>query len=543
MAKIERIQRSKIMSSYGGIGSIIETRSNGSLLVKPYDNWGCFCTPQNGRRTAWQNRNEINCARLLDVISQITPYQGVRSLREIPVVGSDNYKPAQTMTIQTERFPHWFYCPKCRRLKKLDSWRAEWANHGQGWTADNFNNAFPSCAQHSERIDPNRFRRKHLIQIRFVMASLDGLLADVPFDRLFDAEVNGDAYIINQDTPSRDDLTYNTSAGGDGLYDVTIKSDNDRLSLSAVYGRYIVVQDVVDGIQPGAYRMMLKGATNLYYPKVLSCLQLPEQNGGNNTQGGNNGQVDGDQQLRMSEYDYITNPDNYPYGRIDNADFSAERYNAEIVAITCLKEVSVLTAYTRIMPAGQTTRWYDTRTHNVEENMQPSLRSPFSRGIMYMPAVEAYGEGLFFKMDFAGNMNYVQEQDRFTYMHTYCHALMKELEFVCGYPVTSLRERLYEDPATNRYGFLIYTIAGDAGSYGGLTSLGLEKLQHIISSALARALHCPNDPICQNDNGHCFACVDLPETSCEKFNNDLDRRILNRYCDLNGTAFSNDERM
>lgn len=533
MGKTEKIQRRKLISSYGGSGSIIETYKNGSLLVLPYNRWGAFGVRQ------WQGQNEISCPRLIEALRNCG-YPNVTTLREIPL-SNDGDNPAGR-TLLTERFPKWFYCSKSRRLLKLDGWRERWERKfGDGNT---FNNAYPSCEEHSTREGRNRFHRCRLIQIRFVMASINGELADVPFDRLFDAQRDGQAIIINNQTPSRDDLTYHTSSGGDGLYDVSIKSRGDTLNLATIYGQYIVVTEEVDGIRPGAYRMLLKGATNLYYPKIMSCIQLPEQPQRNNNNQ-NQAAVDVEQQLRMAEYDFLADDGNFPYGRVDTRDFCAIRYKQDldtinvpssITAITCLKEVSVLTGYTRIMPFGMPTRWYD-MDQRVVIQMRPSIKRPFAANQqpIYMPAVESYGEGLFFNMtDYicGDNSELCDHEDMWeVYMHTYCHALMKELEFVCGYPVTSLRERLYVDRDTRRFGFLIYTIAGAEGSYGGLASLQPSRICDLVRSAKRRAINCPNDPICSNEEQHCFACVDLPETSCERFNNDLNHRLLLRNYD------------
>ena len=60
-------------------------------------------------------------------------------------------------------------------------------------------------------------------------------------------------------------------------------------------------------------------------------------------------------------------------------------------------------------------------------------------------------------------------------------------------------------------------------------SSGDAKILKLIEAATDRAKDCPNDPICMNEKGHCFACVDLPETSCEKFNNYLSRVVFNKY--------------
>ena len=53
------------------------------------------------------------------------------------------------------------------------------------------------------------------------------------------------------------------------------------------------------------------------------------------------------------------------------------------------------------------------------------------------------------------------------------------------------------------------------------------KIVKLIERGVERAKNCPNDPICINEpSAHCFACLDLPETSCIEFNKNLDRKMF-----------------
>ena len=125
---------------------------------------------------------------------------------------------------------------------------------------------------------------------------------------------------------------------------------------------------------------------------------------------------------------------------------------------------------------------------------------------------------------------------KFLLIHTLSHILIKELEFLVGYPATSLSERLYIDES-EMSGVLIYTVGGAEGSFGGLVSKGIEVIfERILKSALFRATDCASDPICYNtvdgqgvgglNLAACYSCSLLPETSCEEFNSFLDRGLL-----------------
>ncbi|MBP5501698.1 MAG: DUF1998 domain-containing protein, partial [Bacteroidales bacterium] len=177
-----------------------------------------------------------------------------------------------------------------------------------------------------------------------------------------------------------------------------------------------------------------------------------------------------------------------------------------------------------------------------------------------IPATQSFGEGLFFSFNeetlkkwsddnhdlfkhrYAEMKNHdetyqaiYQEMesggiDKFLVLHTFSHILMKELEFSCGYPTASLSERLYF--SKRMCGVLIYTADGAEGSMGGLVWQGQPDLmESIVRKAMQRAVNCTSDPICwenedQLNYAACFSCAMVSETSCEKRNVGLDRRIL-----------------
>ena len=113
--------------------------------------------------------------------------------------------------------------------------------------------------------------------------------------------------------------------------------------------------------------------------------------------------------------------------------------------------------------------------------------------------------------------------------------LLTELSLDAGYPVASLRERVYS--AEGQTGILIYTASSDsAGSLGGLSAQSdPDRIWAVVQSAIRRARWCSSDPVCIESTGSgadalnlaaCHACVLLPETSCERMNRVLDRASL-----------------
>ena len=124
---------------------------------------------------------------------------------------------------------------------------------------------------------------------------------------------------------------------------------------------------------------------------------------------------------------------------------------------------------------------------------------------------------------------------RYIAIHSLAHAVLQELSLDAGYPVSSLRERVYAEP--DQAGFLIYTASSDsAGSLGGLAALSeTERFATTLRNAIDRISWCSADPVCSESHGSgadglnlaaCHACLLLPETSCEDRNSHLDRVSL-----------------
>jgi hypothetical protein len=120
-------------------------------------------------------------------------------------------------------------------------------------------------------------------------------------------------------------------------------------------------------------------------------------------------------------------------------------------------------------------------------------------------------------------------------LHSISHIMMQQITVDCGYPLTSLKERIYA--VGGRYGILLYTSSSDAeGTLGGLVNSGRRIVEH-LAMAIRSAQLCSNDPVCAEhdpatDEGRelsgaaCHGCLFLPETSCEIRNDFLDRALV-----------------
>ena len=145
---------------------------------------------------------------------------------------------------------------------------------------------------------------------------------------------------------------------------------------------------------------------------------------------------------------------------------------------------------------------------------------------------------------------------RFVLLHSFAHALIRQLSLECGYTAASLRERIYSrNPGTDRpemAGVLLYTGAPDSeGTLGGLVSLGEPGiLERHLSQALDSMRLCSSDPLCAEHHpgkegtslhgASCHACLFASETSCERGNKYLDRTVLVPTVDREQFAFFRD---
>jgi hypothetical protein len=207
--------------------------------------------------------------------------------------------------------------------------------------------------------------------------------------------------------------------------------------------------------------------------------------------------------------------------------------------------------------------------------------APISQNADWLPAIEQFGEGLFIHFDEAAIARWLTEAETrarhdllhggylhwrqkfakppkypgtaYTLLHSLAHVLMTEIALDCGYPSSSLKERVYAlhaaDGAPERCGILIYTAtAGAQGTLGGLVGTA-PRFSQILSSALERTRVCSNDPVCADHEpdphggdrathgAACHGCLLIAETSCEMRNMFLDRNLLVQTMSPRRSAF------
>lgn len=221
--------------------------------------------------------------------------------------------------------------------------------------------------------------------------------------------------------------------------------------------------------------------------------------------------------------------------------------------VPLLKKTSASVGFSRIIP----------NLIPTAEARKLFRRIPHGPDTNWFPAVRNVGEGIFLSLDLQKlkawdtqpgvvsriakidanllknnrNPSHGESTPRFVLLHTLSHLLIQELVVTCGYTAASLSERVFA--TKDHAGLLIYTASASAdGTMGGLVAMAEPKtFKKVFEDMLERARWCSNDPICmdlgregQGNSGAnlaaCQSCALLPETSCDHFNQALDRATL-----------------
>jgi len=228
-----------------------------------------------------------------------------------------------------------------------------------------------------------------------------------------------------------------------------------------------------------------------------------------------------------------------------------------IVLVHRLREVGVQVGFTR----------FESAAPDIEGELDIGVkRAALARETTWLPAYENKGEGIFLQFstqylnEWGSRVDVIkhglglkqgfdawkaerQSSSRvfpglpYIALHSFSHLLLTAVALECGYPASSIRERIYAIPGVG-YGVLLYTGSSDAeGTLGGLIEVG-RRIHNSVRSALELGLLCSNDPVCaqhdpesRQENRHlhgaaCHGCVLTAETSCEQQNDFLDRALV-----------------
>jgi hypothetical protein len=283
-----------------------------------------------------------------------------------------------------------------------------------------------------------------------------------------------------------------------------------------------------------------------------------------------NGKVD-ERPVKLVELDALLSaPEGFGEDVPIDPDFHARRLPARVwrrpstpesleavVQMHRMREVIALIGFTR----------FEAAMPDIQGEYDPELqRASIAVEPAWFPAVENRGEGVFIQLRaeavaawlarpavkaridslIAGHEKWkaLRKNARpfpggpYVLLHTLSHLLIQSFAMRCGYPASSVRERIYADDAGKRYGILLYTGTPDAeGTLGGLVQQARYVQDHLAQALRAGAL-CSHDPICSQHapgeslegrwlhGASCHGCTLIAETSCEMRNDHLDRALL-----------------
>lgn len=563
-----------------GVGAVLDIR--GESLIAPDTSW-------------WDERHapEIHCERLVERL-------GPSVLREAPTHSGRTGK--DTMSLLYWRFPTWRFCERCSRLsQRTGKDRGKWTN----------------------KCDCGGM----LVPMRYVAVCEKGShLQDIPWFMWAHRGRDAGVTEVVQHCRAYKELRFVRSGkAGEGLKSLRVECGGCKRSrpMSDLVSKGSLAIDGIrcKGIQPWEdprqddpceYSLVAvqRGATGNYIAERISALDIPEQkpksvevadairahadfgrvvadNGGpkaeiiagwiadeigvgaedvlNLAAAGGNPHDDVIADLKDGEWAAFLKKLGTPGRDRSEGEFVVDSWS------TFDRSGMPATLAQRVIAIGQVRRVREVRAlkgfrrYSAEADMIPADLSMKGKRKPTIPAIEMYGEGIFFQFSEDFLTEWEQHtavrarasilldrrsttpwasrlpvpEARFVALHTIAHMLIRRLAYASGYSSASLQERIFASSTRSdrMAGVLIYTAAGDAqGTLGGLVRLGdPDQLVPLLLAAIDDADVCSNDPVCIESDRQgasslnlsaCHGCSLVSETSCETANRLLDRQLV-----------------
>lgn len=543
-----KARQSQLVTTYG-VGSLYPAGDQ-SFMVCGTDEWDDKWSP---------SVEEPRLARSLGVHTFKAPSSGKRS-GDVPVV----------------RFPLFHYCPECRRLDRYWAFDAR-KMECPDCTRDLTPSRFVACCENGHIEDFPYFQWLHRgantkddehvmrLESRGASSSLADIVVrcscGVPAHDL-DGSFNRNAlteikrcggkrpWLPSAADEICDKPLRALQRGSSNVWFGAVRSSISIPPWSSPSAQFVtkhwtVLEHLPEDALRAALPGMIAGRSALSVDGIIEVVR--------GRKGLESGTQPTDKDLREEEYRALI--DGNDGGALDTFQCTPVDVDARLRGIvrqvskaTRLREVRALQGFSRVTPMP---------TDSTSPRLAPLSTTP----LYWLPATEVLGEGIFVRLAedavarwertlLADRRHRMLSQSllqratesgapvveapsaRFVAIHSFAHALLQELSLDAGYPIGSLRERIYAEPG--QAGLLIYTASSDAaGSLGGLAALAAEKrLADSVIAAMSRAGWCSNDPVCCESGpsgsdglnlAACHACLLLPETSCEHRNIYLDR--------------------
>ena len=589
---IGEIRRSAVVMSFAP-GAIMDMRADGgpvSAVSAGLEEWDSSA-PLHGNLKYQKIVERRLCKKLGKKYFRLPPV--LEDGAKIP--HSDELDPA---ALVARRFPEWLQCPDCEIMKPANKWQSDPGR------------AYRYCALCTQK-QPGK-RKVFAVPVRFATACYSGHLDDFPW-----------YFWVKHEPSCRNTTEYKLSSQGAGLAGLVVRclKCGSARSLDGAFSKTALSGLQCQGKRPwlreddkeckcsgkdGTYRVVQRGASNLYYPVLESALDIPPWTRNLERILGDYWDVLIDipdpndrlkyiessttlkavleragksaselasifsemikklnetdlSEIRLDEYRVFTSglTEKDPEFEIypEKVPVEIRSFISKVVRVSRLREVRVIRGFTRINPPS------DPDGADVAPISLESLD--------WLPAIEVRGEGIFIQFDLEKlqqweQLGSVQERckaadgswtlewnsrndgkekpypasPRLLLLHTFSHALIRQLTLECGYSSAALRERLYVSEGTDGMaGILVYTATPDSdGTLGGLQRRAMPDLvEPTFKSAVRSFQWCSSDPLCISGEmvareahsvASCHSCAMAPETSCELHNRFLDRGLV-----------------
>ncbi|MBU1318484.1 MAG: DUF1998 domain-containing protein [candidate division Zixibacteria bacterium] len=434
------VRRSQAVTPFG-IGALVDFRGQ-SLMAAGLDVW-----PNQPECQIHDDR----LARRLDV----------EYFRSPPPPPEDGHQGAYLPFV---RFPLWHFCPRCRTMKRTN-WNDAFPPRCDSILPP-LRTGAPPCATLPER------RRWRMVPLRFIIVCENGHIDDFPW--ILWAHSRPGQSLVDANVCSNPLLRFNYT-GKAGLMGLLVKCESCNAKARSLMGS--AGPNSLKGLacegnrpwlgphgketcsSPNLPRMLQRGATNLYFPKIASSILIPPfsdpirkivddahnwsvlttgvEEGGSADQMrlrvfaemkkldfqhlkevvtqkltgvGLGSSAQTEEEFRLSEYwamlestgtsdqEFVTvKPD------MDDYDDLVCEYIDQIVLVEKLAETRVLTGFSRINPPPY-------REFDQGDKSQLSLESK-----SWLPGVRVYGEGIFFTLKKARISGWLDVTDRRRY--------------------------------------------------------------------------------------------------------------------------------
>lgn len=580
-----RVRQSQVVSTFGP-GSMLDLIDD-AVLVGGLDFWRL----RNGGEV-------VNEPRLLEVVEPLYARNKWPLSKEAPFrkpPAGDEQEPSEACGIQVYEFPRWFVCqnPRCRALVRANS--LDRVNR-------EYRHRCPGVEAKPERCVPVRFvaacRKGHLADIDWSWWMHEKAPCDAPQLRLEEG-VTGDfsEIVVACATCGKSRRLIDMSLGDKqdrcegerpwlGLEAKERCEEKQRLLVrTASNGYFAQTTSVITIPEPESLRRriqsvwkILQSATAETLPVFRTILDVQTALGTATNEevlaaiaAERERKPEGVPEIRTAEWlqflgQPVEKPGEMPRDRSEL--FWARRIARppglpsvvrHVVLARRLREVQAQVGFTRLKPLSKDLQG----RYDLEVEL-----APLSLQRDWVPVTEVQGEGVLLVLDetrlhewelsdpvkrrtevlYKGWERWKNHSKsklpfpkiRLYLLHSLAHLLMTEVALECGYPASSIRERLYCDSheaAEPMAGILLMTgTSGAEGTLGGLVEEGRRLGQH-LGRAWDNASLCSNDPVCAHhepvglddrnlEGAACHSCLFVPECSCERFNQYLDRALV-----------------